>query len=85
MVAPRLRSRSYIKKKLTTPGGKKTVHYKKKATSYARCGSCNRLLLGVPRTKVSKLRKSQRVPNRPFGGNLCTPCTRSLLKEQARG
>jgi large subunit ribosomal protein L34e len=85
MVSPRLRSRSYSKKRVKTPGGKTTVHFKKKPTSYARCGSCEKLLLGVPRTRTGKLTKSQRVPNRPYGGNLCSRCMRNLVKDKARG
>ncbi|MFQ5800775.1 MAG: 50S ribosomal protein L34e [Candidatus Hydrothermarchaeales archaeon] len=85
MPAPRLRSRSIAKKRKRTPGGRKVVHYKKKPPAYARCGICKKLLLGVPRKGVSKLTRSQRVPNRPYGGNLCTKCVRSLLKEKARG
>ncbi len=85
MVAPRLRSRSYSKKKVKTPGGKKTIHFTKKPNGYARCGTCGKLLLGVPRKRLGKLKKSQRIPNRPYGGNLCSSCMRSLLKERARG
>jgi large subunit ribosomal protein L34e len=85
MVAPRLRSRSYAKKKVRTPGGKKTIHFKKKSGAYARCGACKKLLLGVPRSRREKLTKSQRVPNRPYGGNLCSKCMRFLMKEAARG
>ncbi len=85
MVAPRLRSRSLVKKRVKTPGGRRVLHFRKKQDSFAKCGSCKRLLLGVPRARKGKLTKSQRVPNRPFGGNLCTRCTRALLKERVRG
>ena len=85
MVAPRLRSRSLSKKKVRTPGGRSAAHYKRKPHGYAKCGDCGRPLLGVPRTRIRKLTKTQRVPNRPYGGNLCSSCMRSLVKEKARG
>ena len=85
MVAPRLRSRSLVKKKVKTPGGKRTIHYKKKASSFSKCGGCGRNLLGVPKKNHRKLTLSQRKPNRPYGGSLCNRCTRALFKEKARG
>ncbi|RMF89678.1 MAG: 50S ribosomal protein L34e [Methanobacteriota archaeon] len=85
MVAPRLRSRSLVKKRKTTPGGRRVVHYRKKPSAYARCAGCRRTLLGVPRKDVKKLTRSQRTPSRPYGGNLCSRCMRRVLKEKIRG
>lgn len=85
MVAPRLRSNSLAKKIKKTPGGKKVTHHRKKSAKAAKCAECGRALLGVPRSRTSKLARSKRVPNRPFGGNLCSICTRSALKKQIRG
>lgn len=70
-----------------TPGGRTAVHFKRKKPSKAKCGNCGKALLGVARgciSKIRKLSKTKRRPERPYGGALCSKCTRSLLKEKAR-
>ncbi|UCD02756.1 MAG: 50S ribosomal protein L34e [Candidatus Aenigmatarchaeota archaeon] len=77
------RSRSFRRKRVTTPGGTVRVRYRKKQPGIARCAECKRPLHGVPRglpSEIRKLRKSQRSPERPYGGNLCAPCTRAKVK-----
>ncbi len=85
MVAPRLRSTSLAKKIKKTPGGRKVTHHRRKSSKAAKCAECGQALLGVPRSRTSKLTRSKRVPNRPFGGNLCSKCTRLALKKKIRG
>ena len=70
-----------------TPGGRTTVHFKRKKPSKAKCGNCSKPLAGVPRglhSKTKNLPKTKKRPERPYGGVLCSKCTRSLLKERAR-
>lgn len=84
MVRRSLRSRSLKRKKTKTPGGKIVVHYKKKKIKVAVCAICKKPLHGVPRLRVSEMRKlakSKRRPERPYGGNLCSKCMRELFKK----
>ena len=65
------------------PGGSTKIHFKKKKPSKAKCGSCGCQLSGVPRelpTKMKNMAKTKKRPERPYGGVLCSKCTRSLLK-----
>lgn len=70
-----------------TPGGKTVKHYRRRKPSKAVCGSCKKELKGVPKNIPAKVRampKSARRPERPYGGNLCSACTRRLLQTKAR-
>lgn len=85
MPRPAQRSRSFIKKRMNTPGGRAVIHYVKKKPSPARCGSCRKPLHGVPSdlpAGIKKLTKTGRRPDRPYGGNLCPPCTRDVVKRK---
>ncbi|KZX11222.1 50S ribosomal protein L34e [Methanobrevibacter curvatus] len=87
MPANRFRSRSYRRTFKRTPGGKTVLRYKKKKPSKHVCAECGQLLHGVPRGRpyeIKKLSKSQKKPNRPFGGYLCSKCARKLFKAEAR-
>lgn len=75
--------RVYIK----TPGGKTELAYKRHRPSKAKCASCGAILAGVPNqvpSKVKKLPKSSRRPERPYGGHLCSKCIRAKLKQKVR-
>ena len=88
MPKPAQRSRSFRKKKTSTPSGTATVHYLKKGPGHARCGSCGRPLHGVPSglpATIRKLPKTKRRPDRPYGGNLCPACTRDVIKSKNMG
>jgi len=64
-----------------TPGGRVVYHYRHKVYSKARCGRCGRPLTGTPNapaSRIRKLSKSERRPNRPYGGNLCAACLHEL-------
>ena len=81
MPANRFRSRSYKRVHKNTPGGRNVLRYKKI------CAECGKVLHGVPRGRpyeIRKLSKSARRPNRPFGGHLCSSCTRKHFKNEAR-
>ncbi len=70
------------------PGGRVKVHYRERKPSKAVCGSCKKQLAGVPRerpVKMMNMPKTAKRPERPYGGVLCSSCTRLLLQQRARG
>lgn len=86
MPEPRLRSRSLRRVQIRTPR-KTVVHYRRKKPKKAHCSKCGAVLKGVPRERPYKLRKfakTQRRPERPYGGVLCSRCMRRLFIEKAR-
>lgn len=87
MPEPHKRSRKLRRVKVTTPGGTTKTAYKKRKPSRAKCAECSAALSGVPRELPSKMRnmpKSHKKPQRPYGGNLCTKCTRKKMLEKAK-
>ena len=62
------------------------THYNKKKPAKSHCGTCGTVLSGVALNHVTikKLSKTQRRPQRPFGGVLCARCSRETLKKRAR-
>jgi large subunit ribosomal protein L34e len=59
----------------------------KKRSSKHKCARCGCEMHGMPRHlqgKMSKLSKTERRPQRIFGGYYCANCTREVLKERAR-
>lgn len=72
--------------KRRVPSGRSVVRRGKKRPEVAKCAACGAKLHGMPKRKPSELKKmpkSKRVPNRPYGGNLCSRCMRELFKEKA--
>ncbi len=87
MVSPRLRSRSVKRRSVKTPGGKSVFVYKPKKVGKAICAICKSKLGAVPnlgRAQIRKLSKTQKRPERMFGGVLCANCVRELIKEKIR-
>jgi large subunit ribosomal protein L34e len=87
MVEPMLRTRSKKRKLIRTPGNRLVTHYKEEKPGAAKCAICKKPLHGVPRVITSEMRKlpkSQRRPERPYGGHLCSQCTRILFKKSVR-
>jgi len=85
MPRPALRSRSLKRIPKKIPGGASVVHYARKEPSKPICASCKKPLHGVPRgrkAKIKKLPKTKKRPSRPYGGNLCSKCLRSRIKEE---
>lgn len=76
------KSRTYrrIPKKL--PGGRITTQYKKRKPSRAQCAECGAVLAGVPRERpfiMRSISKTQKRPERPYGGVLCSKCMRRKI------
>jgi len=87
MVKRRLRSRSLKRTQKKVPGGRTVTHYKKKKPGKARCARCGKPLQGVPRknpAELKKLSKTEKRPERPYGGNLCSECMRKVFREKVR-
>ena len=87
MPEPRFRSRTFkrIKKKL--PGGATVIHYKKGKPNVHKCAVCKKDLKGIPRERPYKMKSlgvSKKRISRPYGGNLCSACSRKLIKSEAR-
>ena len=87
MTAPQYRSRSKKRKPVRLPGGKTEVHYKQKKPGKHKCGRCGKPRSGVPNAvpaKMKKLSKSEKIPERPYAGVLCTECTERLFRYKTR-
>ena len=81
------KSRSLRRIKVKVPGGETRLVYKKRKPKKAKCGMCGAVLKGVPRentTKMKKLTKTKKRPQRPYGGVLCSRCMRKLMISKAR-
>ncbi len=82
MPAGKHKSRSLRRIHVKTPGGKNKIHYKPRKPKIAKCASCKKPLHGIPRLIASKfknLAKTKKRPQRPFGGNLCSKCSRKEI------
>ncbi len=85
MPRPALRSRSLRRIKVKLPSGKSGIHYERKRNGVAICAICKRPLNGVKTNKVYKFSKTEKRPERPFGGYICHSCLEKLLKASIRG
>jgi len=82
---PRSRSLRRVKKRV--PGNRSVMRFEKRKPEKAKCGKCGKPLSGVPRlipSRIRKLPKTKRRPERPYGGYLCSKCTRELFKKKVR-
>ncbi len=87
MVRRALRSRSLKRSQKKVPGGRTVTHFRRRKPSIAKCAKCGKDLKGVPRLRVSDLRKlpkTKKRPERPYGGNLCSKCMREVFREKVR-
>ena len=72
---------------ITTPGGRRVTHYRPRQHGRAQCGVCKSPLQAVMTARPRVLRnvpKTERRPERPYGGVLCSKCSRALIKAKAR-
>jgi len=84
---PRYRTKALKKIRRRTPGGKTIVQYKHKKPGKHICAICKELVHGRPRGRpieIRKLHKSERSTERPFGGMLCSKCSRKIQSYKAK-
>lgn len=87
MVSPRERSTSFKVRIRNTPGGKASRISKQGKASKATCALSHEYLHAVPtmkRGQLTKLSKTQKRPERKFGGVLSHKSLRTLIKEKTR-
>lgn len=87
MPAPKLRSRSLRKIFRKVPGGRTSIHYKRRKHNVAKCSNCGASLKGIPRElpyKMRNLAKTKKRPERPYGGFLCSQCMRQMIVDKTR-
>lgn len=66
-------------------GGRVSLSGERVRPSKHLCSSCGKVL-NIPYAKnsiIKKLPKSQKKSHRKFGGNMCSACSRKILKDQA--
>jgi len=81
------RTRSWRRVIRRVPGGDIIVHYEKGRPKKARCAICGRELRGVPASRpyeLSKLAKTEKRPERPYGGVICAKCLARGIREAIR-
>lgn len=87
MAAKKFRSRTFRRTHVRVPSGKSVLRFERRKPGKAQCGMCGDILKGVAVDlpyKVRKLAKTERRPERPYGGNLCSRCMRKKIIEKAR-
>jgi len=87
MVSGRHKSRAMRRVFRRTPKGVSVLQFKKRKPSKAQCAGCGKTLAGVPRErphKMQKMPKTAKRPQRPYGGVLCSACTRREIIKKAR-
>jgi len=76
-----------LKTQVRTTTGKIIFRNKKKKVGVAKCAVCGKPLHGVPKLRKSEMRrwrKTEKRPERPYGGYLCSVCSRELFRDKAR-
>lgn len=79
MVRGQFKSRTYRRVFVKTPSNRVVRHFEKRRPSKSKCASCGHVLAGMPHVRareLARLSKSVKRPQRPFGGQLCSPCSR---------
>lgn len=87
MVSRHLRSRSIKRRSVRIPGGKSVVHFGKEKPKKHSCGRCGKELHGTPNAipiKIRNMRKTERVPEKPYAGVLCGECLEDLMRYKTK-
>jgi len=87
MPSGKYKSGSLRKVTVKTPGGKHNTHYSRHKPTAATCPVTGEKLQGVPRgrpAQIRKLSKTQKRPERPYGGVLSSRAMRAVIRKQAR-
>ena len=86
MPRPSRRSRTLRRVYKRVTKGVKLV-YEKRKPKKSHCAGCNAVLMGVPSERPYKIRtmpKSQKRPERMFGGVLCSKCAKMEIIKRNR-
>ena len=86
MTQNKTKSRTFARKKVRTINGTKTVYTRRKPKT-GTCPVTGEKLKGVPRVLPAGMRnlaKTEKRPQRPFGGVLSSKASRQELKKRAR-
>jgi len=81
------RSRTLRRVFKRVPGGESKLVYKQRKPGQPRCAQTGEPLHGIPRgtpKQMAKLSKTQKRPQRPFGGVLSSRAMRDVLKLEVR-
>ncbi|MBT3395416.1 50S ribosomal protein L34e [archaeon] len=87
MPAGKHKSRTLRRVFVKSPGGNTKIQYRKRKTAKLTCVECGKGLHGIPnliRSRFKNLPKSKKKPQRPYGGNLCSACTRKKMLLKAK-
>jgi len=87
MPRPMYRTRSWRRVIRRVPSGEVVVHYEKRRPNRARCAICGAELNGVPTlrpSQLAKLAKTEKRPERPYGGYICPKCLARGIREALR-
>ncbi len=80
------RSRTFRRVYVRTPT-KTVINYEKRKPAKAKCANCGTVLAGVASERPYKMKnmpKTKKRPERPFGGVLCSKCTRLEIIKRNR-
>jgi large subunit ribosomal protein L34e len=81
------KSRTFRRVATKLPGGSTTTRYLRRKPNPAHCARCGTQLHGIPRgnpADIAKLSKTQKRPERMYGGVLCSRCLKDTIKVDAR-
>lgn len=87
MPRPTYRNRSWRRVIVRTPGGRIVIHYERRRPNKPVCMVCGKPLNGVPAlrpSELSKLAKTEKRPERPYGGVVCPECLARGLRNAIR-
>ena len=87
MPRPNRRSRTFRRVYVKTPSGNNKILYKRRKPKAAHCANCGNILHGIPHELPFKMKNipiSQKRPERIFGGNLCSKCTKREIIRMVR-
>ncbi|MEM0475278.1 MAG: hypothetical protein QW343_00575 [Candidatus Norongarragalinales archaeon] len=81
MVSKAFRRKRILKRR--SPSGKRVVIFKRRLPKQGCCALCGALIHGVPRVRA-RLAKTEKRPQRLFGGVLCGACTALVVRDRVR-
>ena len=81
MVSKAFRRKRVLKRR--SPAGHRVVIYKKRIPGIAHCALCGCKMQGIPRVKA-RLAKTEKRPERVFGGVLCGKCVSLVVRDRVR-